>query len=56
MPAGSEAEALVVPEPAHVQWHPWRDDDLLAGYQARDMTLVGVRRHPEEIDPEVGDD
>ena len=54
--AGLEAEQPEASERAHVQWHPWRDDDLLAGYQARDMTLVGVRRHPEEIDPEVGDD
>jgi len=54
--AGLEAEQAEASERAHVRWQPWRDDDLLAGYQARDMTLVGVRRHPEEIDPEVGDD
>ena len=54
--AGPGAEVVETPQPPHVVWHPWRDDDLLVGYQARDMELVGVRRHPEEIDPEVGDD
>jgi alpha-beta hydrolase superfamily lysophospholipase len=40
----------------HVVWHPWRADELLSGYESREMTLAGIRRHPEEIDPEVGDD
>lgn len=56
VPADPDTEVVAAPEPPHVVWHPWRDDDLLAGYQARDMTLGGVRRHPEEIDPEVGDE
>jgi alpha-beta hydrolase superfamily lysophospholipase len=44
------------PTAPHVVWLDWRDDELLPGYQAREMSLVGVRRHPEEIDPELGDD
>ena len=51
-----DAAPLDTPQPAHVVWHAWRDDELLPGYQARDMELAGVRRHPEEVDPEVGDD
>ena len=51
-----EPDAVREPEPPHVVWQPWRDDDLLPGYQAREMSLVGVRRHAEEIDPELGDD
>jgi alpha-beta hydrolase superfamily lysophospholipase len=50
-----EARPDTPPAP-HVVWRDWRDDELIRGYQARDMELVGVRRHPEEIDPEVGDD
>lgn len=48
-------EASVSPgAAARVVWQPWRADDLLPGYQARDMDLVGVARHPEEVDPELG--
>lgn len=49
-----EPEPVVVPP--HVTWGPWQADDLLPGYEAREMRLVGLRRHPEEIDPDVGDD
>ncbi len=43
------------PAPAHVAWGPWEVDDLLPGYEAREMSLVGVSRHPEEIDADIGD-
>ena len=46
----------MAPVAPHVRWNPWRSDELLVGYTAREMTLVGVHRHPEEVDPEVGDD
>jgi alpha-beta hydrolase superfamily lysophospholipase len=49
-------EVVEAPESPHVVWLPWRDDELLAGYEAREMRLVGVKRHLEEIDPEVGDE
>lgn len=44
-----------VEAPPHVSWGRWEDDDLLPGYQAREMSLVGVTRHPDEIDPDIGD-
>ncbi|HET7723699.1 MAG TPA: alpha/beta hydrolase [Propionibacteriaceae bacterium] len=54
-PAG-DAAPVEAPPPPHVLWRDWREDELIPTYEARDMELVGVRRHPEEIDPEVGDD
>lgn len=61
VPPGPEAvagrpDSVEPPEPPHVVWLPWHDDELLPGYEAREMSLVGVRRHVEEIDPELGDE
>jgi alpha-beta hydrolase superfamily lysophospholipase len=56
VPADPDTEVVEAPEPPHVVWLPWHDDELLAGYEAREMQLVGLTRHLEEIDPEVGDD
>lgn len=55
-PVVLEPSTAQTPQQARVKFEPWHDDELLPGYKSRDMALVGVFRHPEEVDPAVGDD